>query len=35
MQEPEHFYFPDEMGGGRRPQHLSQPETGTRTEDQG
>jgi len=33
MQEPEHFYFPDEMGGGRAPQHLSQPETGT--EDQG
>ena len=35
MQEPEHFYFPGEMGGGRKPQHLVEPEIGTHAEDQG
>jgi len=35
MQEPEHFYFPDEMGSGGKPQHLSPAEIGTRSKDQG
>jgi NADH-quinone oxidoreductase subunit C len=35
MQEPEHFYFPGEMGGGRDPQHLTEAEIGIHSEDQG